>query len=135
MDQQDVTGSGSELTSSQGIFEGLLKAEELEAASGQSWFGRGCLNLDSHGQVDSGMEAQSALVRAKSRVELHAVAAVDLQTATVVFPHDAELKYALGDGANLEGGAVLGMLLKELACLESAGQLYKQSVSRFLFVL
>ena len=91
--------------------------------------------LDSHGQVDSGMEAKSALVRAKSRVELHAVAAVDLQAATVVFPYDAELKYALGDGANLEGGVVLGVLLEELARLESAGQLCKQSVARFLFMV
>lgn len=69
------------------------------------------------------MESQSALVRAQRRVELHSVASVDTQLAIVVLPGDAELQHALGDGHDLEGGAVLGVLLEEGAVLEGAGQL------------
>lgn len=69
------------------------------------------------------MEAQTTLVRAESRVELHAVATVDAELAGVVLPGDAELNDALGDGADLEGGAVLGVLLEEGAVLEGAGEL------------
>lgn len=47
------------------------------------------------------MEPQAALVRAQRGVELHSVAAVDLQSALVIFPHDAELDDALGDGRHL----------------------------------
>lgn len=58
------------------------------------------------------MEAQSALVRAESRVELDAVATVDAEGAGVVLPDNSELDDALGDRADLEGGAVLGVLLE-----------------------
>ena len=68
------------LTSSQSILEDLLKTEELE-----------------DGEIDSRMESQSAFVWAESRVELHAITAVDLDAALVVLPHDAELDYAFRD--------------------------------------
>jgi hypothetical protein len=69
------------------------------------------------------MEAKSTLVRSQGRVELHAVAAVHLEFAIVVLPQNAELNDTLRNGADLESGAVLGMLLEELARFESAGEL------------
>lgn len=59
------------------------------------------------------MESQSSLVGAQRGVELHTVAAVDLRLVLVVFPDDAELDDALGDGDDLEGGLVFGFLLEE----------------------
>lgn len=59
------------------------------------------------------MEAQTTLVGAQGRVELHTVAPVDLEVVVVVLPHDAELDDALGDGGDLERVAVLGVLLEE----------------------
>lgn len=69
------------------------------------------------------METKSTLVRAQSRVELHSVSPVHTQQTIVVLPGDAELHDTLGDGDDLEGGAVLGVLLEEGAVLEGAGQL------------
>ena len=65
--------------SCQGVLEDLLEAEELY-----------------NGEVDRGMEAQAALVRSDSGVELDAVAAVDLDLAVVVNPGNAEGDDALG---------------------------------------
>ncbi len=79
---------------------------------------------NSHGQIDSGVEAQTAFVGAQGRVELHTVAAVDLQLAFIILPDDTELQHALGDGDDLEGNAVLGVLLEEGAVLEGANQLW-----------
>lgn len=79
--------------------------------------------IDVHGQVDGRVEAQSALVRAQGRVELDTEAPVHTQLAGVILPDDAELDDALGDGADLEGGAVLGMLLEESAVLQSTSEL------------
>lgn len=76
-----------------------------------------------HGQVDGRVKPQTALVRAQGRVELHPEAAVHLQLAIVVLPHDAELDHALWDGGNGQGGAVLGVLAEEGAVLEGAGEL------------
>lgn len=64
------------------------------------------------------MESQTALVWAKSRVELDTVAAVDLWLPLVVFPDDSELDDALGDGDDLQGGLVLGVLFEEGAVFE-----------------
>lgn len=94
------------LTSSKGILEDLLKAEELE-----------------NGQVDSGVQTQAALVGAQGRVELDPVAAVDLDVALVILPLHAELDDALGDGGDLEGGAVLWVLLEQSAVLQGRGEL------------
>ena len=58
----------------QAVFEDLLEAEKLDDAL-----------------VDRRMEAQAALVRADGVVELDAKAAVDVDTAAVVCPRDAEL--------------------------------------------
>ena len=63
----------------EGVFEDLLKAEELDDAF-----------------VDRRMEAQTALVGADGAVELDAVAAVDLHLARVVHPRHAELDDAFG---------------------------------------
>ena len=55
------------------VLEDLLEAEELDDR-----------------QVHAGVEAQTPLVRAEHRRELHTVAAVDLQAAGVVDPRHAE---------------------------------------------
>ncbi len=75
------------------------------------------------------MESQAALVGAERRVELNAVAAVDLEVAGIVLPDDAELDDTLGDGGDLEGGAELGPLLEEGAVLESEGELCGEALS------
>ena len=80
----------------QRILEDLLKSQELQ-----------------HAQVDAVVEAQTALVGAQGRVVLHAVAAVDLDGAAVVFPQDAELDDAFGDGGDGERGAVFRVLGEE----------------------
>ena len=63
----------------QAVLEALLKAEELQDR-----------------QVDGGVEAQTALVGADGRVELHTVAAVDLYLTGIVHPRHAEQNHALG---------------------------------------
>lgn len=68
------------------------------------------------------MESQATLVRAQGRVELDAVSAVHAKLSIVIFPDDAELDGALGDGADLQGGAILGVLLKESAVFEGTGK-------------
>ena len=91
----------------EGILEDLLKTQELE-----------------DGQVDSGVEAETALVWAEGRVELDAVALVDVAHALVVFPDNAELDDALGDGDDLESLLVLWVLLEDGGALEGGGELY-----------
>lgn len=68
------------------------------------------------------MEAETALVGAECGVELNAVAPVDLDLLLVIFPGDTELDDSLGDGGNLQGFPVLGLLLKEGGVLEGRGQ-------------
>ena len=96
----------SGLTAGQSILEDLLEAQELEDR-----------------QVDGGVEAETALVRTEGRVELNAVALVDLALALVVLPDNAELDDALRDGGNLEGLLVLGVLLEEGRVLEGGDEL------------
>lgn len=96
------------LTASKGILEDLLETQELE-----------------DGQVDGRVQAETALVGAESRVELHTVALVDLALALVVLPDDAELDDALGDGDNLEGLLVLWVLLEEGRGLQRGDELYE----------
>ena len=62
----------------QSVLEGLLKAQELD-----------------DGQVDGGVEAQTALVGAQGGIVLHTIAAVHMILAVVVHPGDAELNGAL----------------------------------------
>ncbi len=69
------------------------------------------------------MESQTTLEGTESRVELDTVTAVDADLALVIFPDDAELDDTLGDGDDLEGGLVFGVLLEEGAVVESAGEL------------
>lgn len=69
------------------------------------------------------MEAQTTLVRTERRVELHTVSTVDAKLAGIVLPGDTELDNTLGNGADLEGGTVLWVLLEEGAVLEGAGEL------------
>jgi hypothetical protein len=90
-----------ELTSGQGILEDLFEAQELQ-----------------DGQVHGGVQTETALVWAEGRVKLHPVAAIDLDLVLVVLPDDTELDDALGDGDDLEGSLVLGVLLEEGAVLE-----------------
>ena len=90
------------------ILEDLLETQELE-----------------DGKVDSGVETETALVGTESRVELHPVTLVDLALALVVLPDNAELDDALGDGGNLEGLLVLGVLLKEGGGLKGGDELYE----------
>lgn len=88
------------------ILEDLLEAKELE-----------------DGEVDSRVEAESALVGTESRVELYAVTLVDLALALVVLPDDAELDDALRDGGNLKCLLVLGVLLEERGSLKGGDEL------------
>ena len=76
----------------QGVLEDLLEAEELDDA-----------------EVDGRVQAQAALVRADRGVELHAVAAVDMDLAVVVYPRHAELDLALRlrDALQDAGGLIL----------------------------
>jgi hypothetical protein len=69
------------------------------------------------------VEAETALVGAESRVELHSVALLDLALALVVLPDNAELDDALGDGDDLEGLLVLGVLGEERGGLEGGDEL------------
>ena len=98
------------LTSSQGILEDLLKAQELQ-----------------DGQVDCRVQAETALVWAEGGVELDSVAAVDLDLVLVVFPDNSELDDALRDGDDLEGGLVFGVLFEEGAVFEGGDQLCRVS--------
>jgi hypothetical protein len=96
----------NQLTSSQGILEDLLEAQELE-----------------HGQVDCRVQTETTLVWAEGRVELNSVAAVDLDLVLVVLPDNAELDDALRDGDDLESSLVFGMLFEEGAVFEGGDQL------------
>lgn len=69
------------------------------------------------------MKSKTALVWAEGRVELHTVSPVDAELALVVLPGNAELNNSLGNGGNLQSGAVFGVLFEEAAVLEGAGQL------------
>lgn len=121
---------GSTLTTAhveagQGILEDLLETEELE-----------------DGQVHGGVETEATLVGAKSGVELDTESAVDLDLgkselwqfrqfekkiksylAFVILPDNAELDDTLGDGDDLKGLAVLGLLLEKSGVLEGGGEL------------
>jgi hypothetical protein len=99
------------LTSGQSILEDLLEAQELE-----------------NGQVDSWVEAKTALVRAESRVELHTETSVDLNFALVVFPGDSELEDTLWNGCDFERGLVLRILFEETGVLQGRGQLCLVSI-------
>lgn len=89
------------LTASQGIFEDLLEAQELQ-----------------DGEINSWVKTKTTLVWTEGRVELHAVSAVDLWESLVIFPDDAELDDALWNGDDLEGGLEFGILFKESAVFE-----------------
>jgi hypothetical protein len=98
---------GAELTASECVLEDLLEAKEFE-----------------DGEVDGRVEAQAALVGAEGAVELHTVGAVDLWLQLVVLPDDTELDDTLGDGDDLQGSLVFGVLLEEGGVLEGRGQLW-----------
>jgi hypothetical protein len=99
----------SHVQAGKGILEDLLETQELE-----------------DGQVDGRVEAETTLVGAESRVELDAVALVDITLALVVFPDNAELDNALGYGDNLESLLVLGVLLEDGRALEGGGELWNE---------
>jgi hypothetical protein len=69
------------------------------------------------------MEPQTTLERAQRRVELHAISAVHLQVARIVFPDYAELDDALGNRDDLESCPILGVALEQGAVLECADEL------------
>lgn len=69
------------------------------------------------------MEAETTLVGTESRVELHAVSLLDLALALVVLPDNAELDDALGDGDDLKGLLVFGVLGEEGGGLKSGDEL------------
>ena len=78
----------------QAVLEALLKAQELQDR-----------------QVDRGVETQAAFVGTDGRVELDAVAAVDLDLASVIYPGHTEHDDALGLDQALDqtGLLVLGV--------------------------
>jgi hypothetical protein len=99
----------SPLTASESILEDLLEAQELE-----------------DGQVDRRVKTETTLVWAKSGVELHTVALVDLALALVILPDHAELDDALGDRDDLESLLVFGVLFEQAGVLEGGNELCKQ---------
>ena len=64
------------------------------------------------------MESKATLVRTQGRIELYPVSSIDLNLILVIFPHHPELDDTLRDGGDLEGGAVLGVLLEQGRILE-----------------
>jgi hypothetical protein len=98
------------LTSGESILEDLLETQELQ-----------------DGKVDGRVESETTLVRTKGGVELYSVSAVDLALALVIFPDDTELDDTLGDGGDLEGLLVLGVLLEEGGVLEGRDQLWRMN--------
>src|SRR5699024_686849 len=74
-----ATLASADVHTGQGVFEDLLEPEELD-----------------HTEVDAGVEAQTSLVGAKSAVELHPEAAVDVHAALVVTPGNPEDDLSLG---------------------------------------
>lgn len=94
------------LTASKGILEDLLEPEELE-----------------DGEIHCGVQTKTTFVGTEGRVELHTVALVHLTLARVIFPNNAELDDTLGHGDNLEGFAVLRVLLEKGGRLECGDEL------------
>jgi len=72
--------SAANVEASESILEDLLESQEFK-----------------NRQVDCGVEAETALVWTKGRVELDSVALVDLAFALVVLPDDTELNDSLGN--------------------------------------
>ena len=70
------------------------------------------------------MEAKSTLIRSQSGVELHTVAAIDLDLALVVFPYNAKLDDTFWDGGDFEGSLVFRFLLEEGGVLKGGRELY-----------
>ncbi len=81
------------------------------------------------GQVHGGVETETTLVGTEGRVELNTVSTVDLSLEVVVLPDNAELDDTLGDGDDLEGGAVLGVLLEEGGVLKGGDKLWGMLVT------
>ena len=82
----------------QAVLEDLLKAQELQDAL-----------------VDRGMEAQTALVGADGAVELHTVAAIDLDLAFVIDPGhtEADDAFRLDQTLDQTGLLIFGVLLHD----------------------
>jgi len=66
--------------SGQGVLEDLLEPEELEDR-----------------EIDGRVETKSSLVGAECRVELNAIATLDMGLSMIVLPDDAELNDTLWD--------------------------------------
>jgi hypothetical protein len=69
------------------------------------------------------VETETALIRTKSRVELHTVSTVDLDLSRIVLPYNTELDDTFGDRGNWEGTLQFGGDLKELRRLEGRDKL------------
>ena len=69
------------------------------------------------------MEAETALVRPQSGVELYTVSTIDLNFALVILPYHTELYDSLWDGSDLQGGLVLGVFLEEGGVFEGRDEL------------
>ena len=101
-----TTLAATHVEAGKGILKDLLETQELEDR-----------------EVDSGMEAETTLVRTEGRVELHTVTLVDLALALVVLPDNAELDNTLRHRGNLKGRLVLGVLLEQGGGLEGGDEL------------
>ena len=95
----------SVFTSSEGILEDLLEAQEFE-----------------NREVDRWVEAETALEGTKGRIELYTKPAIDLNLRLIVLPYYSELNNALGHGRNGQSFLVLGMLLEQSRVLEGRGK-------------
>ena len=91
-----LTLGTTHVDTSQGIFEDLLKAEELE-----------------DGQVDRWVKTETTLIRTKGRVELDTIATVYVRLALVILPYYAELYDTLWNLNNVKSTLVLWVCLEE----------------------
>ena len=64
------------------------------------------------------MEPKTSLIWTQGGIELHTVPSVDLDLSLVILPDDTELNDSFGNGGDLEGGLVFGVLLEEGGVLE-----------------
>ena len=94
------------LTTSESILEDLLETQELQ-----------------DGKIDSGVEPQTTLVGAESRVKLDTVTPVDMELSLVVLPDNTELDDTLGNGDNGKALLEFGVNLEKLRGLESGDKL------------
>lgn len=77
------------------------------------------------------MEAETTLVRAQCRVELHTVSTVDVNVTIVIFPGDTELDDTLRNGNDGQAFPQFGLQMEEFGLLEGRDELCRVYISTF----